>query len=127
MSNRPAWIGQSIRFGMVAPLVFLVDWGVLSGLSRLGIPPLAGRLFSLSASVGVGFLLNRFFTFRAGGRPTLPEFGRYLLAAGLGMAVNYGAFAGLHRAGLPDAAAIAGGMLAAALVTFTRFRAIFRR
>ncbi|WP_199554279.1 GtrA family protein [Sandaracinobacteroides hominis] len=127
MPNRPQWIGQSLRFGMVAPLVFLVDWGVLTGLSRLGIPPLWGRVFSLSASVGAGFLLNRFFTFRAEGRPTLPELGRYLLAAGLGMAVNYGVFALLHRAGLADAVAIAGGMLAAALVTFTRFRAIFRK
>ena len=55
------------------------------------------------------------------------EFGRYLLAAALGMAVNYAGFAALHHLGLPNALAIAGGMGAAALVTFTRFRAIFAR
>ena len=127
MRNLPAWVGQSLRFGLVAPLVFLVDYGVLSLLGEAGVPALAGRLLSLSASVGVGFLLNRRFTFRAEGRPTGREFGRYVAAAGLGIAVNYGVFALTHRAGLPNAAAVAAGMLAAALVTFTRFRAIFRR
>ena len=57
----------------------------------------------------------------------LIEFGRYAAAAALGIAVNYGLFALLHRAGAPNAAAIAGGMGAAAIVTFTRFRAIFSR
>ena len=127
MSNLPAWVGQSLRFGLVAPLVFLVDYGVLSLLGKAGVPALAGRLLSLSASVGVGFLVNRRFTFRAQGRPTWGQFGRYVAAAGLGIAVNYGVFAIAHRAGLPDAAAVASGMLAAALVTFTRFRAVFRR
>lgn len=110
---------------MVAPVIFLVDWGVLTPLTGWGVPPLAGRVVSLSASVSVGFLLNRFFTFRAEGRLSFAEFGRYLLAAALGMAVNYGVFALLHKLGLPNGAAIAGGMLAAALVTFTRFRSIF--
>jgi putative flippase GtrA len=127
MSARPAWIGQALRFGMVAPLVFAVDWSVLHLLVGLGIPPLAARVGSLAASVGVGFLLNRAFTFRAAGRPTGREFGRYLLAAGLGIATNYGVFAAAHRLGLPDPAAIAAGMLAAAAVTFTRFRAVFAR
>ncbi len=123
----PSWVGQSLRFGLVAPVIFLVDWAVLTLLSGWGIPPLAGRVMSLAASVSVGFLLNRFFTFRAEGRPTAGEFGRYLVAAALGMAVNYGVFALLHWMGLPNAAAIGGGMLPAALVTFTRFRAIFGR
>ena len=127
MRNRPPWIGQSLRFGLVAPVVFLVDYGVLTLLAKAGIPPLAGRLGSLAASVGVGFLLNRGFTFRAEGRATWGEFGRYVGAAGLGIAVNYGVFAVAERAGAPHAAAIAAGMLAAAIVTFTRFRAIFRR
>lgn len=125
--SRPEWIGQSIRFGLVAPLVFGVDWGLLTLLAAAGIPPLAGRPLSLAASVGVGFLANRFFTFRATGRPGWGEFGRYLLAAALGMAVNYATFAALHHLGFPNAIAIAGGMGAAALVTFTRFRAIFTR
>ncbi len=125
--TRPDWIGQSLRFGLVAPLVFAVDWGVLTLLAGLGVPPLAGRVVSLCASVSVGFLANRFFTFRARGRPGWREFGRYAAAAALGIAVNYGLFALLHRAGAPNAAAIAGGMGAAAIVTFTRFRAIFSR
>lgn len=127
MKDAPAWVGQSLRFGMIAPLIFLVDFGVLTLLVKAGIPPLAGRVGSLTASVGVGFLLNRYFTFRAKGRPTAREFGHYVAAAALGIAVNYGVFALAHRAGLPNGAAIACGMLAAALVTFTRFRAIFRR
>lgn len=127
MRTLPAWVGQSLRFGLVAPVVFLVDFGVLSLLAKAGIPPLVGRLVSLSASVGVGFLLNRRFTFRVEGRPSMGQFGRYVVAAALGIAVNYGVFALAHRSGLPDAAAVAAGMLAAALVTFTRFRAIFRR
>lgn len=127
MRDVPAWVGQSLRFGLIAPVIFLVDLGVLTLLVKAGVPPLVGRVGSLAASVGVGFLLNRTFTFRAEGRVTLAEFGRYVVAAMLGIAVNYGVFALAHRAGVPNAAAVAAGMLAAALVTFTRFRAIFRR
>jgi putative flippase GtrA len=125
MEQRPQWIGQALRFGLVAPVIFAVDWGVLHLVGLAGVPPLAGRLVSLSASVSVGFLLNRAFTFRAEGRPDLRELGRYVVAAALGIAVNYGTFAVANRMGLPDPAAIGAGMLAAAAVTFTRFRAIF--
>lgn len=127
MQDRPQWIGQSLRFAAVAPVVFAVDWSVLHLLGLAGVPALAGRMASLSASVGIGFLLNRAFTFRAEGRPSLAEFRLYVVAAGLGIAVNYGVFAAAHRGGLPDPAAIGAGMLAAAAVTFTRFRAIFGR
>ena len=127
MRETPAWIGQSLRFGLIAPVIFLVDLGVLTLLSGVGIPPLAGRAGSLAASVGLGFLLNRSFTFKAEGRPGLREFSRYLAAAALGIAVNYTVFAVAVRLGAPHAGAIAAGMLAAALVTFTRFRSIFRR
>lgn len=112
---------------MVAPIVFAVDWSVLHLVGLAGVPALAGRIVSLAASVGVGFLLNRAFTFRAEGRPSISEFRRYVVAAALGIAVNYGVFAIAHRAGLPDPAAIGAGMLAAAAVTFTRFRLIFGR
>lgn len=127
VTERPAWIGQSIRFGLVAPLVFAVDWSVLHGLERLGLPLSAGRIGSLAASVCVGFLANRFFTFRAAGRPGLGEFGHYVAAAALGIAVNYGLFLLALRLGAPVPAAIGAGMMAAALVTFARFRAIFAR
>jgi putative flippase GtrA len=127
MTDRPQWIGQSLRFGLVAPLVFGVDWGVLHGLGLLGIDPHVGRLVSLPCSVLVGFLLNRSFTFRADGRPSLAEFRRYLVAAALGMAVNYAGFVVALRLGLAQPAAIGAGMLAAAAVTFLRFRAIFGR
>jgi putative flippase GtrA len=125
MDARPSWISQSLRFGLVAPIVFGVDWGVLHGLGLLGLDPHLGRLLSLPCSILAGFLLNRSFTFRVEGRPTLAEFGRYLAAALLGMLVNYGGFVLALRLGLPAPAAIGVGMLAAALVTFTRFRAIF--
>lgn len=127
MTERPAWVGQSLRFAAVAPVVFAVDWSVLHLVGLAGVSALAGRVVSLGASVGVGFLLNRAFTFRAEGRPSLAEFRRYVLAAALGIGVNYGVFAAAHAMGLPDPAAIAAGMLAAAAVTFTRFRAIFAR
>ncbi len=124
---RPAWIGQSLRFGLVAPVVFLVDWGVLSALGAAGIGPYAGRVASLAVSVAVGFVLNRSFTFRAAGRPTWAQARGYALAAALGVGVNYGVFALAVHAGLPNALAIASGMLAAAAVTFLRFRAVFRQ
>jgi putative flippase GtrA len=127
MRTFPEWVGQSARFALVAPLVFAVDWGILALLAAGGIPPLAGRLLSLSGSVCVGFLLNRAFTFRAAGRPSFAEFGQYVGAALLGIVVNYGCFAVAHWLGIPDPAAIGIGMLAAAAVTFTRFRAIFGR
>jgi putative flippase GtrA len=69
-------IGQSLRFALVAPLVFAADWGGLTLLAPAGAPPLAGRAMSLSASVCVGLLANRFFTFRAAGRPGPAEFSR---------------------------------------------------
>ena len=120
MHQRPQWIGQSLRFAAVAPVVFAVDWSVLHLFGMAGVPALAGRVASLGASVGVGFLLNRAFTFRAEGRPSLAEFRRYVVAAALGIGVNYGVFAAGHAMGLPDPAAIAAGMLAAAAVTFAR-------
>jgi len=121
----PSWVGQSLRFGLVAPVIFLVDWGLLTLLVLTGIPSQLGRIGSLAGSVVVGFLLNRFFTFRASGRPTLAEARRYGVAAGLGIAVNYGVFVVATWMGAPHAPAIAAGMLAAALVTFVRFRAAF--
>lgn len=127
MQDRPQWIGQALRFAAVAPVVFAVDWTVLHLVGLAGVPALAGRFVSLSSSVGVGFLLNRAFTFRAEGQPTWGEFRLYVIAAALGIAVNYGVFAAAHRGGLPDPAAIGAGMLAAAVVTFTRFRVIFGR
>ncbi len=124
----PPWIGQSLRFGMVAPVIFLVDWAILSALASLfGLAPHFGRIVSLAGSVAVGFLLNRFFTFRATGRPTLAEARRYAVAAALGIAVNYTVFVAAIALGLPAVAAIAAGMLAAALVTFLRFRAAFSK
>jgi putative flippase GtrA len=127
MNARPAWIGQSLRFGLVAPLVFAVDWGVLHALGLFGLDPHVARLVSLPASVVAGFLLNRAFTFRATGKPSLAEARRYLAAALLGMVVNYAGFVLALALGLPEPAAIGVGMLGAAAVTFTRFRAIFSR
>ncbi len=119
-------IGQALRFGLVAPVIFLVDWAILAGLSALGTSPYAGRLLSLAGSVCVGFFLNRWFTFRAAGRPTWAEVRAYALAAALGIVVNYPAFALAVRLGVTHAAAIAAGMLCAAAVTFFRFKALFR-
>jgi len=121
----PAWVGQSLRFGMVAPAVFLTDWGLLSLLGEAGVNPYAGRVVSLAASVSVGFLLNRSFTFRVAGRPTGAQARGYAVAAALGIAVNYGVFVLAVREGLPHALAIGAGMLSAAAVTFLRFRAVF--
>jgi putative flippase GtrA len=127
MQPRPPWIGQLLRFGLVAPVVFVVDWTALKALLNLGAGPYAGRLGSLAVSVAVGFLLNRVFTFRAEGRPSWLEVRGYLAAAGLGIALNYGVFVVAVRLGLPHAGAIGAGMLAAAAVTFVRFRAVFGR
>jgi len=121
----PAWIGQSLRFGLVAPAVFLVDWGLLWLFVAAGVNPYVGRVASLAVSVCVGFLLNRHFTFRAAGRPTWSEARGYVVAAALGIAVNYGVFVLAVRAGLPHPQAIGAGMLSAAAVTFLRFRAVF--
>lgn len=115
-----------MRFALVAPVIFAIDWAVLSALGAAGLPPYAGRVASLGLSVGVGFGLNRRFTFRATGRATWGEARAYVVAAGLGIAVNYGAFALATRAGLPPAPSIGLGMLAAAAVTFARFKALFR-
>jgi putative flippase GtrA len=123
----PSWVGQSIRFAAVAPLVFLADYGLLAMLSGLGVNDYAGRLASLGGSVVAGFLLNRFFTFRASGRPTLAEARAYALAAMLGIGVNYAVFAAAIALSAPHALAILSGMLAAALVTFLRFRDLFAK
>ena len=121
----PRWVGQSFRFGLVAPILFLVDWGVLSALTAAGMDAYGGRAGSLAASVAVGFFVNRRFTFRAEGRPTWGEARGYAMAAALGVGVNYGVFALAVRAGAPHAPAIAAGMLAAACFTFIRFRTLF--
>jgi putative flippase GtrA len=123
---RPAWVGELARFGLVALVIYGVDAGVLSVAMAGGLGPLPGRALSLACSVAVGYRLNRGFTFRAKGAASLAEFGRYLGTAGLGILANYGAFAAAVRAGIPPWAAVMVGMGVAAVVTFLRFRAIFR-
>jgi putative flippase GtrA len=91
----PSRIAQFLRFATVGVKISFIDLGGLYLLPWLfGMDHSLARVFSLSAALLAGYLLNRHFTFAPVRRPGrfLPQlaghFGVHLLGAGL----NYGAF-----------------------------------
>lgn len=79
-------------FALAGLAGFGVDAGVLSALVALGLPAGLARVPSFVAAVLTTWAINRTLTFRTSTRATLREFLRYILAMGLGLAINYATF-----------------------------------
>ncbi len=95
--------GRSLaRFIVVGSIGFLVDAGILLVLTDwFGTSPLLARVPSFFVAVICTWLLHRNWTFkgRSKARSPLTEFMTYLSTQLLGIAVNYGVFAGLVLSG----------------------------
>src|SRR5204863_109413 len=82
--------------------VTLVVYGVLV---RAGVAPVAASVVAFAAGAANGFRLNRAWTFRSA-RRGLATGARYLVVAGLGLALNaVGVALAVHVAELPKLAA----------------------
>lgn len=111
-----------MRFGLVGVVAVAADAALLHIGLLAGVSPLAARIVSLSACVVVTWALNRRFTFRSDRAPSWSEFGSYVVAAAIGIALNYGAYALVVLAGGAPVAGLGTGAALAALVNFLSFR-----
>ena len=93
-----------MSFALIGALGFAVDVAVLAlAIEVLGLGPYAGRALSFAVTVTFTWAMNRYLTFaerRATGKGgILAEWGRFVMANGLGLAVNYGVYAALVSRG----------------------------
>jgi putative flippase GtrA len=105
----------------------VLDAAIVWGLSELGLGPYLARALSLTVSVAYTFCLNRLLTFRASGPVRLHEVVAYLGASGIGMAINYGLYAGGVKLGLSWFVAMAIGTIVASIFNFLAYGRIFQR
>ena len=91
--SRIPW--QFIRFGVVGTGGFLVNLGVFSLMTWIGLNPFAGQAVALPVAAFFTWLINRLWTFesRHSGVAKLAEVVRYLLSTALGAGINYAVFA----------------------------------
>jgi putative flippase GtrA len=95
-------LGQSrfLRFAAVGAAGFVVNEAALySGLNVIGLGKYSAGIFSFLVAVTFTWWGNRVLTFREeaarGGGAMLGEWIRFVLANGIGFAVNYGIYAAL--------------------------------
>ncbi len=68
-----------MRFGLVGAGLTLLSYLTFVGLIHVGVQFLAASTIVWAIGVCISYALNRRFTFKAGNRPNLPEFGRFLV------------------------------------------------
>tara|TARA_Y100001933_G_scaffold50415_1_gene49290 strand:+ start:5332 stop:5775 length:444 start_codon:yes stop_codon:yes gene_type:complete len=84
------------RFACVGGTIALIDAGLLYLLKDLpGFNAYIARLFSYTAAMSAGYVLNRYFTFHhiEKGRALLDELVRFFSVHALGGVLNFGVFA----------------------------------
>jgi putative flippase GtrA len=122
---------QISAFTIIGALGFCVDAGLTVLIaSGLGVSPFLARPPAVAAATIATFLLNRGFTF--GGRGHWrTEFGRYIVVAASGQALNYAVYAaalmtaaalGFERSPALIALSVACGAGSAMFLTFAGFR-----
>jgi putative flippase GtrA len=83
-----------ISFGTIGLIALAIDASILTVLtSRTGLSPFLARVPAILVAMVFGWLGNRTITFGLRSKPNLAEFLRYAAASGLGICVNYAAFA----------------------------------
>lgn len=83
-----------LRFGLTGLLTTAIAYGVMAGLTRLGVFYLVAATASWAASLCVGFAVNRRFTFRIrGAEQSKRDFGFYALGAVLQLLVGWAGYA----------------------------------
>jgi putative flippase GtrA len=115
------------RFLAVGGAAFVLDAGVVWGLTQLGLSAYVGRGLSLCVSVVFTFILNRRATFRAQGPVKASEVVAYIGASGLGIAINYAVFAACLALGLKWLPAMGLGTVIASAFNFVAYGRIFKK
>jgi putative flippase GtrA len=115
------------RFLLVGASAFVLDAGVVWGLTHIGLGPYAARAISLCVSVAFTFVLNRFGTFGVTGKITFNEVTVYVGASALGMVINYGVYAGALKLGLMWLPAMVLGTVIASSFNFFAYGRIFKK
>jgi putative flippase GtrA len=117
-------------FALVGTSGFLVDAGVVLGLTHLGLGALTAQAVAFAVAVTVTWFGNRSWTFRdCAGRHTLPqEWARYVSANVVGWVVNNGVY-GLLVLAVPFVArepvwAVAAGSLSGLAFNYTATRRV---
>ena len=99
---------QLPAFVAVGAFGFVVDSSVTYALVRAGLDPLIARLPAFAVATVFNFALNRALTFAGTKAPLFGAFVRYCMVCGLGLAINWCAYAlaltVAHRLGLPTPA-----------------------
>ncbi|MEE4302818.1 MAG: GtrA family protein [Wenzhouxiangella sp.] len=83
------------RFAVVGSTIALIDAGLLYLLKDLpGFNAYIARIFSYTAAMAAGYVLNRYFTFHhiESGRVLLDELVRFFSVHALGGVLNFGVF-----------------------------------
>jgi putative flippase GtrA len=84
---------QIPAFAAIGLFGFVVDSGLTYALVRGGLDPLVARLPAFAVATVFNFALNRALTFAHSRAPLLGAFLRYCLVCGVGLAVNWCAYA----------------------------------
>ena len=115
------------RFILVGGAAFVLDAGVVWGLTGLGLNAYAARGLSLCLSIAFTFMLNRLVTFQAGGPITKDEVTAYITASGIGVALNYLIYAGCLKFGMMWLPAMVLGTGIASAFNFLAYGHIFKK
>jgi len=106
--NNPQAAVQLVRFALVGVLNTAIDLGLFALLTlRVGLDPLLANVFSFTAGAANSFVLNKYWTFGAGGggRETAVQATRFTCVTGIVWALHEGLLAlfhtGLGRPALP--------------------------
>jgi len=128
-----AGTGRFVRFCMVGAVGFIADAGFLvAAVALVGVSPIPGRAASFLFAATVTFLLNRRFTFGAGGRHPVAQWLGYVAATSGGALINLSIYLGwlalFGRSPLQLVIGTAFGSVAAMTSNFlVSSRVVFRR
>jgi putative flippase GtrA len=111
----------------VGGAAFVLDAGIVWGLTHVGMGPYLARILSLCASIAFTFVLNRTLTYQAAHTVTLGEVFAYVGASGIGILLNYGIYAAGIKLGLTWIFAMALGTILASSFNFLAYGRIFKK
>lgn len=118
------WQGQALRFVVVGVSTAVLDFGVLAGLTSLGLSPYLARPLSILVALVAAWQLNRRMTFRTGAPPTWAEFLAYAGTAAVGAFINFALYSGALLLGAPLWLAFVIGTAVASVFNFLRYRIV---
>lgn len=119
---------EGLRFLIVGGTAFVIGVAAIHFLTFMGVPELVAQFPALALCVVLTWWLNRRWSFAVVGEPSCREFGRYVVASGLGLALNAATFSALILLGWGAELAYAAGTGAGMISNFLLYRtSVFNR